>query len=435
MTTLSLISILLAMVILTYLVYKKFNITLCTILVCVFVSVLSGLKIGDGAIPAYLEGFAGFVKSNFLLFVLSALFGKLMEVSGAALAIAKLFCRFLGKKGAFFGAMLATSVLAYGGVSVFVIAFTVYPIFLSICRESDIPRYLIPAGICAASVTYAEAFFPGAAQIHNIIPTQFLGTNTMAGATVGCLCGVICMVLDYLYFNYEMKKAAKKGVGFVGDSKINAIIEKLEKEAPVNGWISLIPIAVLLIAMNVLKINVTISMALGVLSCLAIFWNRIPDKLGSANEGILSGNAPLVATSAVNGFGAVMKATVGYQAVINWIMSLNGSNPLLILGLTSTIISGITGSGSGGITFTMNIFTEHFLAQGVNPEIFHRIVTMAGVGLDSLPHNGLIVTTLGICGLTHKEAYKPIFITTLVFTTALLIFACLVGQIFYPPVL
>ncbi len=425
-------SILVSLIILTVLVYKRVNIALSSIICCVFVALISSMPLVKEMMPAYLAGFAGFVRTNFLVFSFSALFGKLMEDSGAAFAIANLMCRFLGEKKAFYGAMLATSILSYGGVSVFVIAFAVYPIFLSIAQQTNIPRQLLPAAICAASVTYAEAFFPGAAQIHNIIPTTYLGTTPMAGAIVGSICGVLMMVMLYFYFEYEINKARKSGAGFQADGKTQEMIDRLRTQTPVNGWLALVPIAILLFSLNVLKFDVVVCMILGAGATLALFWKNISDKLESVNLGMNGATGAIIATSAVIAFGAVMKETSGYQTMIDWVKRLDGSNPLAILGATSTIISGITGSGIGGISFTMEIFTDHFVKAGVNPEMFHRIVTMAGVGLDSLPHNGLIVTTLTICGMTHKESYKYMFVTTLLMTCALLVLAMYIGPIFYP---
>ncbi len=250
----SFLSIVVALALLTFLVY----ITLASIICCVLVALVSSMPLVSGMMPAYLNGFAGFVRSNFLIFAFSALFGKLMEDSGAAFAIANLMCRFLGQRNALYGAMLATSILSYGGVSVFVIAFAVFPIFLSIAQQADIPRALIPAAICAASVTYAEAFFPGAAQIHNIIPTRYLGTTPMAGAIVGSICGVLMMAMLYFYFEYEMKKARKNSRGFVADQKTQELIDKLRTQTPVNGWLAFVPILALLFFLNVLKQDVVV---------------------------------------------------------------------------------------------------------------------------------------------------------------------------------
>lgn len=428
---LSLISIFLSLVLLTILVFKRFNIILASFICCVFIALLSSMDLVNAMMPAYLKGFASFIQSNYLIFAFSALFGKLMEETGAAYALATLLCKVCGKRFALYGAMLATSILTYGGVSVFVIVFAVYPIFLSIAEQSDIPRYLLPAAMAAAAATYAEAFFPGAAQIHNIIPTTYLGTTTMAGAIVGTICGVLDMIMLYFYFEYELKKCRKKGIHFEHDEKTRKLVEKLKSRKTVNGLVAFIPIIVLLVLLNVLKANVVVAMISGCLVALVLFWRNIPDKLDTLSVGINSATGAIVATSSVIAFGAVIKDTSGYQAMINWVMNLKG-NPLMVLGLTSTLISGITGSGAGGISFTMEIFTDHFLSIGVNPQMFHRIVTMAGVGLDSLPHNGLIVTTLNVADQTHKQAYKPIFITTLVFTMILLFLAILIGPIFYP---
>ena len=428
---LSLIGILLALVLLTVLVYKKVNIVLAAVLCCVLMAITDSASILTSLNQGFLPGFAGFISKNFLIFAFSALFGKVMEDTGAAFSFAKLLVRAFGKERAIYGCMLATSLLTYGGVSVFVIAFTVFPIFLSVWQQSNLPRRLIPAAIAAAAVTYSEAFFPGAAQIHNIIPTKYLGTTPMAGALVGSIVGILMLVMLYFYFEYEIRKAHANGEGFECDQDTLAKMEKLEESAEVNPWLSIVPMAVLLITLNVFKQDVIVAMVLGSASAIIMFWSNIKDKLATINTGIGGATMAIVNTAAAVGFGAVVNSTAGFQTLVNWVMSLNG-NPLITLGCASTIIAGITGSGAGGIGFTMEIFAERFLAMGVNPEIIHRVVTMAGVGLDSLPHNGFVVTLLAITGLTHKEAYKPMFITTVVFTTICLAIAMILGAVIYP---
>ncbi len=57
-------------------------------------------------------------------------------------------------------------------------------------------------------------------------------------------------------------------------------------------------------------------------------------------------------------------------------------------------------------------------ASGISPEVLHRVASMASGGMDTLPHNGAVITLLAVTGLTHRQSYPQIFVVTCIKTAA-----------------
>lgn len=153
-------------------------------------------------------------------------------------------------------------------------------------------------------------------------------------------------------------------------------------------------------------------------------------KLNLIDDGVKRASMVIMNTAAVVGFGYVVKSTVGFQNLIDMLSNLGG-NPLISFASATTLIAGATGSGSGGIGIAMEVFAQKYMDLGVNPEVLHRIAAIACNGLDTLPHNSMVITCLAACGMTHKESYKPIFITSVCITLIGLAFAVFLGIAFY----
>ncbi len=427
----SFIGIILSLAILMLLVYKRVNIIIASIITSLVVILTSGIPAIDTITGEYVNGFAGFIIKNLLLFVFSSIFGKLMDDSGAASAFAQWLYNISGKEFAPFTAMIATALLAYGGVSNFVIVFAVYPIFLRVWREVDLPPRLIPGAIFGSSATFAASMLPGTPQLNNIMPIPYLNTTPTAAWQIGLVTAIVSIILIYLYFRWEFKKARDKNEGFHTNEAIEAQLARIDSKKAVNPYLSMLPMIALLVTLNIFGWNILVSLVFSIILVLVFFWNNIQDKLGAINEGTTSAASAIFNTSGVVGFGSVVKLTSGFKYLVDSLMGMGG-NPMISLGIIATLISGITGSGTGGIAITMDAFTDQYLKLGVNPEIFHRIVTIASNGLDSLPHNGLVITVITACGMTHKESYKQIFVTSVAVTLISLAIAIVMGIFMYP---
>jgi H+/gluconate symporter-like permease len=157
----SVIAIFITLALVMFLAFKRLNIVIVAIIAAIALAILNGQNIISMLTDTFMPGAASYVQKFFLLFCISALFGKIMEQTGAAAAIAKCLADLLGKRFAILGVILAGAILCYGGISALVIAFTMYPIALSLFQRADLPRRLIPGAIAAGCFTFAAAAFPG----------------------------------------------------------------------------------------------------------------------------------------------------------------------------------------------------------------------------------------------------------------------------------
>lgn len=187
-----------------FICYKKFNSVAGTICCVVILSILSGLPVLTTVTETYFTGFANFLMGNFLLFATGNIFAIVMEESGAAAGFAKMIYKGLGGRGAIYGCMTATAILGFIGVNGWALMFIAYPIFLCVFKQNNLPRWLIP-GVIYTSVAFQGAIFPGSPSILNILPTQYLGTGTMAGAGMGVATGILCTALCVIYLEYEFR--------------------------------------------------------------------------------------------------------------------------------------------------------------------------------------------------------------------------------------
>ena len=392
----SLLGIIVALVVLIIICYRKFNPVVGTLICVAILAIFSGLSVLDTITDTYFTGFSDFLKNNFLLFATGTVFASIMEGSGAAAAFAKMIYSKVGGRGAIYGCMLAVLILGYIGVNGWALMFIAYPIFLCVFKQENLPRWLIP-GVIYTSLAYNSSMFPGSPSILNVLPTQYLGTDTMAASGLGIATGVFSSILCIIYLEYEFRKAKKNNDGFVITPDI---AEKMK------------------------------AIILASFCCVILYWNTTPKKLNLIDDGVKRASMVIMNTAAVVGFGYVVKSTVGFQNLIDMLSNLGG-NPLISFASATTLIAGATGSGSGGIGIAMEVFAQKYMDLGVNPEVLHRIAAIACNGLDTLPHNSMVITCLAACGMTHKESYKPIFITSVCITLIGLAFAVFLGIAFY----
>ncbi|HUD27588.1 MAG TPA: GntP family permease [Novosphingobium sp.] len=407
--------------------------------------------------PAYsglfMKKAATFVQNYFPVFLLGAIFGKLVEASGAARTIVQAITRLLGPQQAILAITLVGMILTYGGVSVFVVVFAVYPFAAEMFRSADIPKRLIPATIALAALTGTLDALPGTPQIANIIPTTFFKTDGFAAPVLGIAGSLFSFCLGWAYLEWERRKARVAGEGYgVDHIKEPEVVDA--SEGP-KLWLSLLPLIVVgfgnRLALTLIqtyygadaavllggagtgspvvedvKANAGIwaveaALVAGILVAIAIAWRRILPRLADLTH-VAVGGALLAGlnTASEYGFGAIIAALPGFRIIGEALSGIR--NPLLNVAVITNVLSGMTGSSSGGLSLTLGAFSEKFIAlangEGIPLEAVHRISAMASGGMDTLPHNGMIVTLLLVCGLTHRQAYMPILGITAIKTGA-----------------
>jgi H+/gluconate symporter-like permease len=364
---------------------------------------------------AYMQGFVGFVQTWFFMFLLGSLFGKVMEASGAADAVASWIVSRIGSRHAIGAVVLACAVLTYGGVSLFVVAFSVYPMALALFRVAALPRRFIPATLAFGSVTFTMTS-AGSPEIQNWIPTKFLGTTPYAAWEVSLVVALVMAAVGYVWLMRMVARAVATGEGFaarIDDPQVE------NRELP-SLWRGLLPLlAVLGVSFwwhdDLKESALIVALGAGVLCAIALNLRYLTGRLApAATAGALGALIAIANTAAVVGFGGVARLTEGFQAAVQFMTHLPG-DPLVGAAIAVSVIAGLTGSASGGQSIALPLIAPHYLDQGVDPEALHRVVSVSSGALDSLPHNGYVVTTLrAICRETYQAAYPAFAALTII---------------------
>jgi len=413
------------------------------------------LTMPGAVLPAYsalfMDSMATFLRNYFPVFMLGALFGKLMELAGFAKAVAAGISHVTGRGRAILGIVAICALMVYGGVSVIVIAFAVYPFAAELFREAGIPKRLIPASIALGSYTFAMDAVPGSPQIQNIIPTTFFGTTTMAAPILGPIGGAFIFVVGMTYLEWRRRAASAAREGY-GTGHHNEP-EAADAHAIVSPWLAFLPLLVVAAANILFTIYipkwygptatlaltpaakpvaievsrqvaiwaVEAALVLGIATVAIFAWTRLAATFVKGSQIAIAGCLlAAVNTASEYGFGAVIAALPGFLAIQSALKNI--SNPLLNEAITVTSLAGMTGSASGGLSLALAAMAEQFkasaLAAHIPFEVLHRVAAMASGGMDTLPHNGAIITLLAITGLTHRQSYGDIFAITCIKTSA-----------------
>ncbi|MEJ2441853.1 MAG: SLC13 family permease [Exilibacterium sp.] len=368
----------------------------------------------EGFIETYMEGFSGFIAAWFFMFLLGSIFGKLMEDSGAADSVSKWITNRLGTKNAVVAVVLACAVLTYGGVSVFVVAFSAYPLAVSLFKQADLPRRFIPGTMAFGSVTFTMTS-AGSPEIQNWIPIKYLGTSPYAAWEVSLFVALLMAALGFWWLRRMIMRAKANGESFV-DRAGDPDTQKRRLPHPITAVLPLITVlAVTYVTHEQLK-QTALILALAAGSAVAWLINhRFFTSVSNAlSNGAMGALIAIGNTAAVVGFGAVAKASPAFDLAVNMLTGIPG-NELIGAALAVTTIAALTGSASGGQSIALPVLAPFYLDLGVNPEALHRVVAISSGALDSLPHNGYVVTTVrAICGETHRDAYGPVAALTVV---------------------
>ena len=359
----------------------------------------------DNFIQGYMNGFANFVSAWFFMFLLGSLFGKFMEDTGAADSVARYIVDKLGMKHAVLAIVIACAVLTYGGVSVFIVAFSVYPMALSLFKDANLPRRFIPATLAFGSVTFTMTS-AGSPEIQNWIPIKYLGTSPYAAWEVSLVVAIFMACFGYWWLKKMIGKAVANGEQFVARDDDPEIPER-DYPHPVTGLIPLLVVLALSFILHDSLQQAALIVALlgGVLSIVVINFKHFHNLAKATTEGT---NGALIAignTAAVVGFGAIAKSSEAFTVAVDLMTQIPG-NELIGAAVAVSVIAGLTGSASGGQAIALPLVAPHYLDAGVNPEQLHRVVSISSGALDTLPHNGYVVTTIrAICKETHQAAY------------------------------
>lgn len=426
MNVLSVIGLIVAVLVLGVGAYRGLGALTSTLLASLVVIFTNGMGIWEGLSSFYMEGYTGAYANFFLMFSLSSLYAHSMNVSGSANAIAYQFIDWFGKKNVLLVCLLITSVLTYGGVSLFVVVYAVAPIMFTLFKESNLPRHLTMAVIVGGAATYTMIALPGTPSLTNVIPTQFLGTSLTAAPVFGILASIVMFGLIMAYLKYSEKKARAANEGWSYpegvDLSVYAVRDRSELPSSLKAFIPMFLLIGTIIIGSQFALDSTMvatgAMFIGTVATYLLNLKQFKELdmkkvLSSGLEGGISG---IGGYAGVVAFGTVVANSTTFESIVQWVLSLD-MNPYAQGAFATMVVSAVTGSSSGGLRIMFGAFTPDFIASGVNLDLLHRLVSISAAALDTLPHSPGLFLMFSVLGLTHKQGYKHVFWTSIVITS------------------
>ncbi|NYH98867.1 GntP family permease [Cupriavidus plantarum] len=463
-----LLGIVIALAAMIWLAFRGWSILLIAPAAGLLAAATAGAPLLANWTQTFMGTAAGFVAQFFPLFLLGALFGKLMDDSGSVTAIADWMTRTLGPRRAMLAVVLAGALLTYGGVSLFVAFFVLAPMAHALFRAADIPPRLMPPAIVLGTSTFTMSALPGTPAIQNAIPMPFFGTTPFAAPGLGIAASAIMLAFGLWWLGHAERKARRAGHGYgtempTGPDEVaerplirerastahdfdpaEALHGQRSVEAP-GAMVALLPLAV------VIGVNLTMTLvvlprwqaeylelpqwgetslqALGgvwsvivaliaAIVCLVLLnLRRLPALRDTMGAGVHAAALPVLSVASLVGFGAVVASLPGFAVVRDWVLGIEGG-PLVSLAVATNVLSALTGSASGGLTIALEALGGTYLTRaaeiGLDPAVLHRVAVMSAGTLDTLPHNGAVVTLLAVCGATHRQSYGGIVMVGIV---------------------
>ncbi|MDI7862774.1 GntP family permease [Rhizobiaceae bacterium n13] len=478
-----LLGILVALAILIGLAFRGWSVLLLAPAAALVAALFAGEPLLAHWTQTFMASTARFIAQFFPLFLLGALFGKLMEASGSVSVIASWMVTRLGEHRAILAVVLAGALVTYGGVSLFVAFFVLAPMAQELFRSAGIPRRLMPATIVLGTSTFTMSAMPGTPSIQNAIPMPFFGTTPFAAPGLGIIASAIMLAFGLWWLGREAAAAARNGEALGGGMPASidslagnemlrerattarefdpaelghGVHAKDEPSVPAAA-LPLIVVVLVNLSMSLFFLprldigflaqarwgGITLSDVGGVwavvtalfaaiVTVLALNFRRLPSLRETMDAGANASVLPAVSVASLVGFGAVVAAMPAFEMVRDWVLGIGGG-PLVSLAVATNILAALTGSASGGLTIALDALGSTYMARaaeiGLNPELLHRVAVIGSGTLDSLPHNGAVVTLLAVCGSTHRESYRDIVMVGIVGAILALVAVIVIGSV------
>lgn len=429
----SVAGIVVSLIVIVALALRGWHIILIAPLAVIVTALFSGMEILPLLTGPYMKGFVNYAAKFYLVFLTASVFGKVMEDSGAARAIALAILRLTGR-GSQYNVLLAVSAitlgLTYGGVSLFVVIFAVIPIARPLFRELNVPWHLFAAAFTFGLGSITMTMIPGTPSIINIMPTRYMTSSPTSAPVLGLLGAAVLTVFNLWYMRFALGRAVARGEGYAGAAAEAAAVVQEAVPAGPPVALCLLPPATLIVLLNLVKLDILVAMTAATAVCVALFWSRFANLLDTLNRGAVNTVNPIINTCADVGYGMSIAATEGFKTVSAWLLAMPG-HPIISLSIATNIMAGISGSASGGLGIILETIAPKYLALGLSPDLVHRISVMSAGAFDALPHNGVVITTMAVAGLTHANSYKHVWWGHVVATVLALAIVIPVGILIY----
>ena len=477
-----LLGILLGLGLLIAFAYRGWSVLLLAPAAALVAAGMSGEPLLAHWTSTFMTGAAGFVAQFFPIFLIGALFGKLMEDSGSVSAIARFVGDRLGTRRAILAVVLVGALVTYGGVNLMVAFFVIAPMARALFQDANIPRRLMPAAIGLGTFTFTMSALPGSPAVQNAIPMPHFGTTPFAAPGLGIIAAAIMLGFGLWWLHRAEVAARRAGEGFGPNSSSLSKVadDEFVRETATNSGhfdpaelhhgrpaqetpsvaVAALPLAVVLcvnLIMSLLVLpqldvaflaedkwgavslsevagvwSVVVALAAATVMVVLLNLHRLPALRESVDAGANASVLPIVSVASLVGFGAVVAALPAFEVVRNWVLSIGGG-PLVSLAASVNILAALTGSASGGMTIALGALGDTYLRlaaeQGIDPALMHRVAVIGSGTLDALPHNGAVVTLLSVCGTTHRESYSTIIIAVIVGPIVALIAVIALGSL------
>jgi len=479
-----LVGILVALGLLIWLSFRGWSVLLLAPAVALLAAGLAGEPLLAHWTQTFMGSAAQFVAQFFPIFLLGALFGKLMDDSGSVQTIANFMSTKLGHRRAILAVVLAGAMVTYGGVSLFVAFFVLAPMARELFRAANIPQRLMPAAIALGTSTFTMSAMPGTPAIQNTIPMPFFGTTPFAAPGLGIIASAIMLAFGLWWLGRAEASARRAGEDYGGGADIDTgaladdqfIRERATashefdpseishgKHSDVTPPVTtaVLPLVVVVgvnLLMSIVVLprldfsflaedrwgntslagvagvwSVAVALATACATLIVLNRRRLPDVRASMDAGANASVLPIFSVASLVGFGAVVAALPAFAIVRDWVLSISGG-PLVSLAIATNVLAALTGSASGGLTIALDALGGTYLqiAQdtGIDPALMHRIAVIGSGTLDSLPHNGAVVTLLAVCGSTHRKSYFDMVMANIVGPIIALVVVIILGSTF-----
>ncbi|WP_437194580.1 GntP family permease [Planctomicrobium sp. SH527] len=475
-----LLGILLSLALLIWLAYRGWTVLLVAPAAALLAAAISGEPLLASWTQTFMTGTGSFAAQWFPIFLLGGVFGKLMEDSRSISSIARGLTERLGTSRTMLAVVLASAVVTYGGVSVFVAFFVLVPMADQMFQAANLPRRLMPAAIGLGAFTFTMSVMPGTPSINNAIPMPYFGTTTFAAPGLSLIASAIILAFGMWWLNRAERIVSKAGEGYIGTFSSPTIEEKCRVQSTVSGDFdpaeltsskpsdsepsflhAVLPLAVVIVVNFLMSLiilprldfayladvrwgetsiksvagiwSVALALSAGCLTVILINFRKLPAMRQTLDAGANASVLPILTVASLVGFGAVVASLPAFDMVRDAVLSVQGG-PLVKITVAMNALAALTGTASGGMAIALNALGENFMnlaaEENINPELMHRLTTLSAGTLDSLPHNGTVLMLLGISGLTHRESYFDMVMTVIVSCILALIAVLILGSLF-----
>jgi len=477
-----LLGILVGLGLLIWLAFRGWSVLLLAPAAALVAALFGGQPLLASWTQIFMGGAGGFLAQFFPLFLLGALFGKLMDDGGSVSAVADYMTNRLGKDRAMLAVVLAGAIVTYGGVSLFVAFFVLAPMAQALFHAAAIPRRLMPAAIVLGTSTFTMSALPGTPSIQNAIPMPFFGTTPFAAPGLGIIASLVMLGFGLLWLHRAESKARRAGEGYGGETPAHtdAVSDELVRERATTARefdpaemqrgqrsdtapptvLAALPLVVVVTVNLVMSFfvlrkldfsflaeerwggtsitavagvwSVVVALAAAIATVILSNRGRLPSLRQSMDAGANASVLPALSVASLVGFGAVVAALPAFGTVRDWVLGIEGG-PLVSLAVATNVLSALTGSASGGLTIALDALGQTYMTiatqTGLSPALMHRVAVIGSGTLDILPHNGAVVTLLAVCGTTHRQSYFDIVMVGIVGAVLALVTVIVLGTV------